>query len=307
MKEYFVWLAKLLTIFALVFIVIPLVAGMASMLIGGVFAGKDKLANIGKSDKVIAVVEMLGEITDTKELIKELRKQVANDSVKGIVLRVDSPGGAVAPSQDVYDTVKQLKAVKPIVASYGSVAASGGLYSSLSASKIIAQPGTLTGSIGVIMQVPNFSQIANKVGFEMVTVKSGKLKDVGNPFRSITDDERAFLDTTVQSIYGEFIKAVSESRNIPVEKVKEFADGRVITGVQAKELGIIDGFGDIYVAAREVFNVLGKPLKDSEQPELFYPEEDDMFKDLKELKKLIGESITRLTASSDGTVKVFFK
>lgn len=302
MKEYFLWLSKLLTIVILIFVVVPLIASVTALLIS-----KEKLSKPAlSSENTVAVIEMKGEIEDTKELVKTLREQAKNESIKGIVLRVDSPGGAVAPSQDVYEAVKEVKKVKPIVASYGSLAASGGLYSTVSATKIFAQPGTLTGSIGVIMQVPNYTQIASKVGFEMVTIKSGKLKDIGNPFRVMTDDERAYLDTTVQSIYNEFVKAVSEGRNIPIEKVKEFADGRIITGSQAKELGLIDGFGDLYVAAREVFNILGKPLKEGEQPELYYPEEDDFFKEIKQFKKYLGQSMLKYFGRDD-SLRVYYR
>jgi protease-4 len=152
----------------------------------------------------------------------------------------------------------------------GSMAASGGLYSSLAASKIFCQPGTQTGSIGVIMQIPNFSTIADKVGFSMVTVKSGALKDAGNQFRPMTDDERKFLEGTARKVHVQFIQAVAEGRNIPEAKVREFADGRVILGTEAKELGLVDDFGDVYDAARAALELAHVPLKKDEVPNLVF-------------------------------------
>jgi protease-4 len=152
----------------------------------------------------------------------------------------------------------------------GSVAASGGLYSALGASKIFCQPGTQTGSIGVIMQIPNFSQAAEHIGVTMVTVKSGALKDAGNQFRPMTDDERKYLQDTAARVHGLFINAVVEGRNIPVEKVREFADGRVIIGHEAKQLGLVDGFGDVYDAAKAGLSLAGVDLPAGQVPSLHY-------------------------------------
>ena len=167
----------------------------------------------------------------------------------------------------------------------GSVAASGGLYSALGASKIFAQTGTLTGSIGVIFQIPNFSKIAEHWGVDVVTVKSGKLKDVGNMFRQMTDEERSFLEETVRKVHDVFMTAVAESRNIPKEKVAEFADGRVIVGSDAKNLRLIDEFGDVHAAARSALELAGSPLPAGTEPELVYP--GDKYA---ELKAFLGEA-----------------
>ena len=149
-----------------------------------------------------------------------------------------------------------------------TVAASGGLYAALGASKVLAQPGTLTGSIGVILQLPNFSGITEKVGVDVVTIKSGQFKDAGNSFRPMTPAEQAYLQSTVDTAFESFKNAVAEGRDIPLEKVTPFADGRIILGSQAKELGLIDGFGDVYVGAREVYELAGEPLKEDEYPNL---------------------------------------
>ncbi len=163
----------------------------------------------------------------------------------------------------------------------GSVAASGGLYSALSASKIFAQPGTMTGSIGVILQIPNVAKIADEYKFSMTTIKSGKFKDVGNMFREMTDEERAYLQETIMIAYHDFVNAVSEGRQLDPKNIESFADGRVILGTQAKELKLIDEFGDVHEAARAIFEILGQPLSANEQPSLFYP--GDKFGALKDV------------------------
>jgi protease-4 len=258
MNEYKVWLAKLVTIALIIIFVVPLIGGVVSVL------GK----GIGGSP--VAVVELHGMIEDATQVLGGLYKQAADKEIPAIVLRVDSPGGAVAPSEELYHAVKRLKAQKPIVVSMGSVAASGGLYASLAASKVFCQPGTQTGSIGVVMQVPNFTNIADKVGFTMITVKSGALKDVGNPFRPMSDSDREFLESTAQKVHSAFIQAVVEGRNLPEAKVRQFADGRVIIGTEAKELGLVDDFGDIYDAAREALKLAKVDLPAGEQPRLVY-------------------------------------
>ncbi len=258
MNEYKVWLAKLITIALIIIFLVPLAGGVMAVL------GK------GLGGPPVAVVELHGVIEDATEVLGALYKQVADKEIPAIVLRVDSPGGAVAPSEELYNAVKRLKAQKPIVVSMGSLAASGGLYASLAASRIFCQPGTQTGSIGVVMQVPNFTTIADKVGFSMITVKSGALKDVGNPFRPMSDTDRAFLEGTANKVHSIFIKAVVEGRNLPEAKVREFADGRVLIGAEAKELGLVDDFGDVYDAAREALKLAKVDLAAGEQPRLVY-------------------------------------
>jgi protease-4 len=257
MSEYKVWLAKLVTLVVIAMIVLPMV--------GGAIAAAGKIGG-----PKVAVVELQGPIEDSSDVLKALYQEARSKDSKAIVLRVDSPGGAVAPSEEVYNAVRRLKSIKPIVVSMGSVAASGGLYSSLAATKIFCQPGTQTGSIGVVMQIPNFAAAADKVGVSMVTVKSGALKDVGNQFRPMTEEERKFLEETASKVHALFIKAVVDGRGIPENKVRQFADGRVIIGHEAKELGLVDDFGDVYDAAREALKVAGVELKDDETPTLHY-------------------------------------
>jgi protease-4 len=257
MNEYKVWLAKIVTLTLIALVVVPMIAG------GIAAAGK-----IGGPR--VSVVELAGPIEDASEVLKALYEEARKDDTKAIVLRVDSPGGAVAPSEEIYNAVKRLKEEKPIVVSMGSVAASGGLYASLAANKILCQPGTQTGSIGVVMQIPNFTSVADKVGISMVTVKSGALKDVGNQFRPMTDEEKRFLQDTALKVHNLFIQAVVDGRKIPEAKVREFADGRLIIGNEARALGLVDDFGDVYDAAREALKLAGITLKDDELPTLHY-------------------------------------
>jgi protease-4 len=247
-------------------VIVLLVIGVAGAMKDGA------TGNPAEPGKQVAVVELSGVIIDTKDIIDELYKHAADEEIQGIVLRIDSPGGAVGPSQEIFRTVRKLKERKPIVASMGSVAASGGLYASLAASKVFAEPGTLTGSIGVIMQIPNFTKVTEKLGVEMVTVKSGKFKDVGNSFREMTEEERAFLQATIETVYQQFLTDLVEGRKIPEASAREFADGRVIVGSRAKELGLVDEFGGVREAARAIFELKGQPLAPTEEPTLIYPE-----------------------------------
>lgn len=270
MRSYFGWLAKVVTILVLVFIIVPVFVGALVASSTGLLKSEVK----GTPTKRVMVIEMVGEIMGSKEILEDLYSAAHNNEIKGIILRVDSPGGAVAPSQDVYEAIKKLKERKPIVVSMGKVAASGGLYSALSASKILVQPGTLTGSIGVIMQVPNFTKVKDKIGVDMVTIKSGKLKDAGNMFRKMTDDEKNFLEGTVDEVQKAFVDAVIEGRGLSRKDVEKFADGRVILGSQAVELGLVDGFGDLYDAGRAVFELRNEPLGEDELPQLEYAEDE---------------------------------
>jgi protease-4 len=258
MNEYKIWLAKILTIGVLVLFILPIGIGLIGA-IGGVDAGPK-----------VSVVEITGVIEDSTEVLAALYREARDKHSKAIVVRIDSPGGAVAPSEEIYSAIKRLKSEKPIVASMGSVAASGGLYASLGASRVFANRGTQTGSIGVIMQLPNYASVADKVGVTMVTVKSGALKDTGNPFRPMTPEERVFLETTTVKVHDVFIQAVVEGRSLPEEKVRSFADGRVLLGIEAKELGLVDEFGDIYDAARAALKLANEEIKDDQLPQLIY-------------------------------------
>jgi len=270
-KSFLSWIAAVCLSVVMILILVPL---MLVFFVGMLTAAisPEKVASFDGAKRV-AVVELSGVIIDSKEIIDSLYTQAEDKSVKGIVLRVNSPGGAVGPSQEIYSVVKKIAEKKPLVALMTGVAASGGLYSTLGATKIYCQPGTLTGSIGVILQVPNVSKIADDLGFKMTTVKSGALKDVGNAFRPMAAQEEAYLQSTIDEAHKQFVQAISESRNLPIEKINKFADGRVILGSQAVEYGLVDGFGDTRFAAREIFNLLNEPLDPDENPVIFYPED----------------------------------
>jgi len=212
-------------------------------------------------DKV-GVVEINGVIADSKEVIREITSFVEDSGVKAIVLRVDSPGGGVGASQEIYQEVVKAKGVKPVVASFGGVAASGGYYVACGADKIVANPGTITGSIGVVMQFANLEELLKKIGYKGYVIKSGQHKDIGSPFREMTPEERELLQGVIDTVHQQFIKAVAEGRKIPIEKVTAIADGRIFAGEQARDLGLVDELGnleDTIQIAATMAGIKGKP------------------------------------------------
>ncbi len=207
------------------------------------------------SGKGIAILKVNGVITDTSYYIKELEKLSKNRNVKAIVLRIDSPGGSVVPCQEMYDEILRVKKKKPVVVSMGSVAASGGLYISVAANRIVADPATITGSIGVIMQTMNFRKVADKLGIKVVTIKSGPHKDLLNPFKKVDPGDVAIVQNVINDVYQQFLEAVSKGRHISMDKLKPIADGRIFSGREALKLGLVDELGDLQKAvsvAREL-------------------------------------------------------
>jgi protease IV len=220
----------------------------------------------------LAIVEAKGAIGDTENgvdgdvVVKLLRKYEKDDGIKAIVLRVDSPGGAVAPSQDMYEQVKKTKAKKKIVVSMGSLAASGGYYISAPADKIFAQPGTLTGSIGVIFMHFNVKGLLGAVHVEETTLKSGKYKDTLSPFRALGDTDREEIQGISDDIYGQFVHAVAEGRGMKDEDVLKIAEGRIYTGKRAKELGLVDELGGMQDAIAAAWALAGQSGEPRVQP-----------------------------------------
>lgn len=211
----------------------------------------------------IALVHIKGLITDSEETMEELKEYVKNPAIKAIVLRIDSPGGAVAPSQEIYEEVRKAAAKKNVLVSMGSVAASGGYYIASPATRIIANPGTLTGSIGVIMEIPNIEGLMNKLGIKTEVVKSGRHKDIASIFRGIGEEERVILQGVLDNVHEQFIKAVAEGRKMLPEDVKKIADGKVFTGEQALKIGLIDELGnleDTVQAAAKLSGIKGEPV-----------------------------------------------
>lgn len=218
--------------------------------------------NISLGEKV-ALIRVEGPIFDSKETIEEIKDYVKDSSIKAIVMRIDSPGGAVAPSQEIYEEVRKGVSKKKIVVSMGSVAASGGYYIASPASRIIANPGTLTGSIGVIMEIPNFRGLMDKLGVTTEVVKSGKHKDLASAFRSLGREERKILQDVLDNVHGQFITAVAEGRKMLREDVIKIADGRVFTGEQAMKIGLIDELGnleDAIMVAAKLSGIKGEPV-----------------------------------------------
>lgn len=212
-----------------------------------------------KSGDRIGLVRIEGVITDSKNVIEELHRFRDDQSIKAILIRIDSPGGAVVPSQEIYDEVKKIREAgkKKIVSSMGTVAASGGYYIAAASERIFANPGTLTGSIGVIMEMANVEGLLQKIGVESITIKSGKNKDVGSPFRKMKEEERALLQDVLDDVHAQFIEAVAEGRSLEIEKVRAFADGRIFTGRQAKTLGLVDELGSLDIAVKRTAELAG--------------------------------------------------
>jgi len=197
----------------------------------------------------IGVVEIIGPITDSKDAVVQIRKFQRSDQIKGILLRIDTPGGAVAPSQEIYHAVLKARKDKMVVVSMGSLAASGGYYIACAADRIYANAGSVTGSIGVITQLTNFKELADMAKVKMVTIKSGKYKDVGNPFKEFNKDDQQFFEQMVLNIYEQFVEDIASARKMKVDDVRALADGRVFTGKQALELGLVDEIGTLYDSA----------------------------------------------------------
>ena len=178
----------------------------------------------------IGLVEVKGMILDSKETIRQLRHFLKQDSVKAVVLRVDSPGGIVAPSQEIFEEVKKFAAKKKIIVSMGSLAASGGYYISAPATLIYANPGTITASIGVILKLSNIETLMDKIGIKSHTLKTGKYKDSGSPLRKFSAEDRAMLQSVIDNTHEQFIRAVAEGRKLPIDDVRKIADGRILSG-----------------------------------------------------------------------------
>ena len=196
-----------------------------------------------KGEKV-GVIEIQGAISNPESIMMQLKRFAKNDAIKAIVLRIESPGGAVGPSQEIFREVRKTSEKKPVIASMGGIAASGGYYIASGATGIVASPGTLTGSIGVILGYTNFRDLLDKIGLVPVVVKSGLYKDIGSATRKMTDAEQALLQDLVDKIHDQFISDISESRKLELSKVTAIADGRIILGQDAKELGLVDRLGN---------------------------------------------------------------
>ena len=260
MPRHILWNAVLVTAVMVIFFVGLTVAALF-WLNKGIFGGlKEK----------VGVVEVKGLITDSRPILKQLDRFAQDRRIKAIVLRVNSPGGAVGPSQEILREVEKIRAKKKVVASLGTLAASGGYYVACGADVIMANPGTATGSIGVIMQFANVEQLTKKLGLDFFSLKAGRYKDVGSPFRPMTKDEAAYLQQLLDNIYQQFVKDVARNRKLPPDQVKALAEGKIYTGEEAKQLGLVDEFGNLPDAiekAGRLGGIIGKV-------EAVYPEKE---------------------------------
>lgn len=247
----------------ILFVILAVIFVRAMLVMVGM--GNDKPT----SDNRVAIIDFDGEIFSSNNFIKQLEKLKKDKTVKGIIIRVNSPGGAVAPSNAIYDYIVSID--KPVYVAMGSVAASGGYLISLGADKIYAMPSTITGSIGVIMTLLNTEELMKKIGVKSVILKSGKYKDAGNPDREMTEDERRVLMSVVLDLYEQFVETVASRRNMKIEDVKKVADGRIFTGKMAKELKLVDNLGTWREAYQEMKNSLN--IKDLEYFEVEEPKE----------------------------------
>ena len=218
----------------------------------------------------IGIVDITGLITDSQYITNQVKKFRQDKRIRGIILRIDSPGGAVGPSQEIYDEVlKTRESGKTIYASMGALAASGGYYIASAAEKIFANPGTLTGSIGVIMAFSNAKGLMEKIGLQPEIVKAGEYKDIGSPARAMTQKERNLLQSVVTDVHQQFIEAVASGRDISVAEVTKIADGRILTGRQAYSLNLVDQIGGLQVSIDQLAHkvgIIGSPKIIKEPP-----------------------------------------
>lgn len=226
-------------------------------------AGGDDAEEVRGSGEKIAVVELQGEILGSDETVRQFKKYRDDNSIKAILFRVDSPGGGVVASQEIYEEVKKTRNQgKPVVVSMGALAASGGYYVSCGATRIVANPGTLTGSIGVISQFMRFDPLLAKIGIEEHTIKSGKFKDSGSPYRKMTKDDVSYFQKLMDAVHRQFIAVVEEERRLRHNSVIRIADGRVFTGVEARSMGLVDTIGtyeDAIGIAANLAGIKGQP------------------------------------------------
>jgi len=223
----------------------------------GLFGEGDLLSRLALR-KSLGVVELRGVIEDAGDTVETLERFRKQDATVGVVVRIDSPGGAVAPSQELYDEVWRVRAVKPVIASLGNVAASGGYYVASAANVIVADPGTITGSIGALMEVPYAAPLAEKIGVSEEVVKSGRFKDTGHPLRPLDSEERALLQGVVEDVLAQFVDAVARGRGMEPARVRELADGRIYSGAQAKMAGLVDELGGLEDATRLAWQRAGE-------------------------------------------------
>jgi protease-4 len=250
-------------------------------------------AGLGFSGYQVAALELEGVISDSKDFVDQLKDYGNRSGVRAVVLRINSPGGGVAASQEIYEAVKKFRAEskKKVVVSMGSVAASGGYYTACAADKIYANPGTITGSIGVIAEWYNYGDLLRWAKLQNIVFKSGTFKDAGSATRPLTEEEKAYFQNLIGNMYGQFVAAVASSRRMNEDDVRKLADGRVYTGQEAKSNGLIDAIGTYQDAIAEAARLGGI----SGAPRVLSPAK----KSFSILELLLGDSRSALSLSPD--------
>jgi len=247
-------------------------------------------SSISSSRGNIAVVDIKGVIVSAEKIAGQLTKYRQRSNIKGMIIRIDSPGGGSAAFQEIYREIRRVRESGiPVMASIASVGASGGYYAALGATKIMANPGSIVGSIGVIVDFPVAVELLNKIGIDVQTVKSGQYKDMGSPYKEFTLEDEKQLDFVVQDIFDQFVTAIADERGILKKELLKISDGRIFTGSQAKELSLIDTLGtfeDAVLMIAEMAGIQGRPklvFSQKQKKTLF----DILFLDIEEVISLI--------------------
>jgi len=258
-----------------VLFVFILVVFTAAFFYAYITGGDSKTLSMFAGDGV-AVLQIEGAIDDSQTVLAELKRFKDMPWVKAVVVRIDSPGGAVAPTQEIFEEILRSKKQKPFIASMGGMATSGGYYIAAACDKIIANPGTLTGSIGVIMQLTNVEELMKKIGVRGVNVKSGPNKDIGSPFQPLSPEGREILQSLVDNVHSQFVTAVAKGRGMEEAQVRKLADGRIYSGAQAQQLGLVDQFGTL----QDAIELAAKRAGIDSEPAVYYsrPEQERWWK-----------------------------
>jgi protease-4 len=254
----------ILTVFIFLGITVLFLGGVMGIILS--FLGPS--SGLGFSNK-IGVIDIRGTIADPEPFLSQLVEFKKDKQIRAIILRIDSSGGGVGASQEIYREVRKVTETKKVIVSLGAVAASGGYYIASAGDRIIANPGTITGSIGVKMEIFQIQELSEKIGIGLEVLKSGEFKDIGSPYRELTKEEEGLIKELLSDIQEQFISAVSEGRNIPSEKVREIADGRIFTGSTALDLGLVDQLGNF----RDAVDLAKKMAGIEGEPRLVYPTE----------------------------------
>ncbi len=250
-----------------------------------VFFNSDEERISTKSTANLQKIELVGPIIDVSKTLENIEKAKTDTNIKGVLLVVDSPGGAVAPSVEVAYAIKELKQIKPVVVYASGVIASGSYYASIWADKIIANPGSMVGSIGVIMQGVNTKELMDKIGIQTQTVKAGKYKESGTPTRKWTEFEEKQLQSVIDDTYNMFITDVATARNLDIKNYTSFADAKIFTSKQAKDVGLVDEVANITVAQ--------KTLAELSKVENPVWKKEDKFE--KFMDKLVSEAVSQIS------------